>query len=123
MKSVADIQKLTFLPKMMNAGDRNSGSNVGLWKYSRHPNYFAEWMVWKGLIIAAIPSWLALYEAESFIIWVLLGAGLLFASWKMYTTLVYHTGAEPSEYYSVQKRPEYKAYQQTTNMFIPGPKR
>jgi len=39
----------------------------------------------------------------------------------MYTTLVYYTGAVPSEFYSVQKRPEYKHYQQTTNIFFPGP--
>jgi steroid 5-alpha reductase family enzyme len=51
----------------------------------------------------------------------LLGAGLLFASWKMYSTLVYHTGAVPSEHYSVLKRPEYKAYQEKTNRFFPGP--
>ncbi|MEH6912288.1 MAG: DUF1295 domain-containing protein [Oceanicoccus sp.] len=121
MESVADIQKLTFLQKMKKAGGRNRVCNVGLWKYSRHPNYFAEWMVWNGLVIAAIPSWIALYGVDSLVVWVLLGAGLLFASWKMYSTLVYHTGAVPSEYYSVQKRPEYKDYQQTTNMFFPGP--
>ncbi|MFT7129621.1 MAG: steroid 5-alpha reductase family enzyme [Gammaproteobacteria bacterium] len=121
MESVADIQKLTFLQRMKKAGERNRVCNVGLWKYSRHPNYFAEWMVWNGLVIAAIPSWLALYEAEAFVIWVLLGAGLLFASWKMYSTLVFHTGAVPSEHYSVQKRPEYRAYQETTNRFFPGP--
>jgi steroid 5-alpha reductase family enzyme len=38
----------------------------------------------------------------------------------MYTTLVYLTGAVPSEHYSAQKRPEYKQYQQTTRMFFPG---
>jgi len=123
MESVADIQKLTFLQKMKKAGERNRVCNVGLWKYSRHPNYFAEWMVWNGLVIAAIPSWLVLYDVESLVIWGLLGAGLLFASWKMYSTLVYHTGAVPSEHYSVQKRPEYKAYQETTNRFFPGPGR
>jgi steroid 5-alpha reductase family enzyme len=38
----------------------------------------------------------------------------------MYLALVYGTGAKPSEYYSVQKRPEYANYQQTTNIFFPG---
>ena len=121
MESIADMQKLNFLLTMKKAGERNRVCNVGLWRYSRHPNYFGEWMVWNGLIIAAIPSWLAFYEVESLGIWLLLGAGLLFASWKMYSTLVYDTGAEPSEYYSAQKRPEYKTYQHTTNMFFPGP--
>ena len=123
MESVADLQKLAFLKNMKKAGERNSVCTVGLWKYCRHPNYFAEWMVWNGLVIASIPSWLALREVESFPIWLLLGAGLVYASWKMYSTLVYHTGAVPAEHYSVQKRPDYKTYQQTTNMFFPGPRK
>ena len=53
----------------------------------------------------------------------MLGAGLLFDSWNMYSTLVFHTGAVPSEHYSVQKRPEYGAHQGTTNRFFPGPER
>jgi len=39
----------------------------------------------------------------------------------MYKTLVYTTGAIPSEYFSLQKRPDYKEYQKTTNRFFPGP--
>jgi steroid 5-alpha reductase family enzyme len=121
MESIADMQKISFLKKMKALGEKNKVCNVGLWKYTRHPNYFAEWMVWNGLIIASIPSWILLYNAESVTIWILLGLGLLFTSRMMYTTLVYHTGAIPSEYYSLQKRPEYKSYQQTTNIFFPGP--
>ena len=123
LESVADNQKLAFLKAMKKEGKRKQVCNIGLWKYSRHPNYFAEWMVWNGLIIASIPSWLALYENESLLIWLLLGCGLLFASRMMYTTLVYYTGAVPAEYYSVQKRPEYKRYQEVTNRFFPGPKK
>jgi len=121
MESIADRQKLSFLRKMKALGAKNKVCNVGLWKYSRHPNYFAEWMVWNGLIIASTPSWITLYKKESLFIWGLLGLGLLFVSKLMYTTLVYHTGAIPSEHYSVQKRPEYKSYQKTTNIFFPGP--
>ena len=36
----------------------------------------------------------------------------------MYTTLVHFTGAKPAEYYSVQKRPEYKKYQKNTSIFF-----
>ena len=123
MESIADMQKISYLIKMKVLGEKNKVCNVGLWKYTRHPNYFAEWMVWNGLIIASIPSWILLYNAESIAIWILLGLGLLFTSRMMYTTLVYHTGAIPSEYYSLKKRPEYKAYQDTTNIFFPGPKK
>ena len=121
MESMADAQKLKFLRTMKKSGERNTVCNIGLWKYSRHPNYFAEWMVWNALVIASIPSWLQLYPNMSVIIFVLLGVGLLMISRIMYVTLVTYTGAVPAEYYSVQKRPAYKDYQQTTNMFFPGP--
>ena len=123
MESIADMQKISFLKKMKASGEKNKVCNVGLWKYTRHPNYFAEWMVWNGLIIASIPSWILLYNTESMTIWIFLGLGLLFTSRMMYTTLVYHTGAIPSEYYSLKKRPEYKIYQETTNIFFPGSKK
>ncbi|WP_339340093.1 DUF1295 domain-containing protein [uncultured Oceanicoccus sp.] len=35
--------------------NRQVRENVVLWRYNRHPNYFAEWMVWNGLVIATIP--------------------------------------------------------------------
>jgi len=123
MESVADMQKLSFLKEMKKLGKKNQVCNVGLWKYSRHPNYFAEWMVWNGLIITSIPSWILIYNQESLIIWILLGLSLLWTSRLMYMTLVYHTGAVPSEYYSSQKRSAYKSYQQSTNIFFPGPKK
>jgi len=108
MESVADAQKLKFLRAMKKSGARNTVCNIGLWQYSRHPNYFAEWMVWNALVIASIPSWLQLYPNMSVIIFVLLGVGLLMTSRIMYVTLVTYTGAVPAEYYSVQKRPAYK---------------
>ena len=122
MESVADAQKLKFLRAMKKSGAHNTVCNIGLWQYSRHPNYFAEWMVWNALVIASIPSWLRLYPNMSVIIFVLLGVGLLMTSRIMYITLVTYTGAVPAEYYSVKKRPAYKNYQQTTNMFFPGQK-
>lgn len=99
---------------------KNRVCNVSLWLYSGHSNYFTELMFWNGLIITAVPSLIALYKIEVLLIWTLLLLGLFYASKVMYTTLVYLTGAVPSEHYSAQKRPEYKQYQQTTRMFFPG---
>ncbi|MFT6904142.1 MAG: steroid 5-alpha reductase family enzyme [Oleiphilaceae bacterium] len=113
-ESVADGQKLLFISK-----NKSGVCNIGLWKYSRHPNYFAEWLVWTGLVIAASPSWLALSSSEALLVWVCLGVGTLSASFMMYLTLVHLTGATPAEYYSVRKRKEYKDYQDKTNMFFP----
>jgi len=117
LESTADAQKLAFIAKNKNA--RSSVCNVGLWRFSRHPNYFAEWLVWTGLVVAAVPSWMALGHSEPGLVWVVLGIGAIGASAMMYTTLVYLTGAIPAEYYSVQKRPEYADYQRRTNRFFP----
>ena len=122
-ETVADYQKLKFLKKMKRQNKKNMVCDIGLWKYTRHPNYFAEWMVWNGLIIASIPSYISLFESEVFWLWALIGIALLYTSRIMYITLVYLTGAVPSEYYSGQKRPNYKKYQQSTNIFFPGPKK
>lgn len=123
MESVADLQKAGFLKAMKKVGKQRQVCNVGLWKYCRHPNYFAEWMVWNSLVIAAIPSWLSLKGLETDPVWYLLGIGLLMASGFMYASLVYITGAVPSEYYSAQKRPGYTDYQHQTNRFFPGPRK
>ena len=122
-ETVADYQKLKFLKEMKRQNKKNMVCDIGLWKYTRHPNYFAEWMVWNGLIIASIPSYISLFTSEALWLWIMIGVALLYTSRIMYVTLVYLTGAVPSEYYSVQKRPAYKAYQQSTNIFFPGPKK
>ena len=122
-ETVADYQKLKFLKEMKRQNKQNMVCDIGLWKYTRHPNYFAEWMVWNGLIIASIPSYISLFDSEIFWLWILLGVALLYTSRIMYITLVYLTGAVPSVYYSGQKRPNYKKYQQSTNIFFPGPKK
>lgn len=114
LETTADLQKLKFM--INKQGDV---CNVGLWRYSRHPNYFSEWLVWTGLVIAAVPSWMALQTIETTQVWVALGVGAAMASAMLYITLVYLTGAVPAEYYSAKKRPGYKAYQQQTNRFFP----
>lgn len=119
IESVADLQKLAFIAK----SPKNAVCNVGLWRYSRHPNYFGEWLVWCGLVIAAIPSWLAAYDSLGAVVWAIYGLGILSAPAVMYFTLVYATGAKPAEYFSIQKRPQYAEYQRTTNIFFPGPPR
>ncbi|MFT4676605.1 MAG: steroid 5-alpha reductase family enzyme [Patiriisocius sp.] len=123
MESVADLQKVRFLREMKRAERKLQVCDVGLWRYCRHPNYFAEWMVWNGLVIAALPSWFALQGQENTMLWLLLGVGLLYTSRAMYSTLVYGTGAIPSEHYSQDKRPDYRTYQQRTNCFFPGPRK
>jgi steroid 5-alpha reductase family enzyme len=114
LESTADLQKMKFM-----ANDSAAVCNAGLWRYSRHPNYFSEWLVWTGIVIAAVPSLMALYGTEPTYVLVALSAGTAGASLMMYITLIYLTGAIPAEYYSVRKRADYTRYQETTNMFFP----
>ncbi len=115
IESIADTQKLLFISK----NPKNSVCNIGLWRFSRHPNYFSEWLVWCGLSIAALPSLFRLLEEMSMLDGAVLILGLLGVCFTMYICLVHLTGAKPAEYYSVRKRKDYAAYQEKTSMFFP----
>ena len=117
LEHISDLQKQKFLINVKKNNLKNQVCNVGLWKYTRHPNYFSEWMIWNGLIIASFSS---LLVNNSMIVFLGTTTSLLYITILMYQTLVFLTGAIPSEYYSLIKRPDYKKYKQTTNMFFPN---
>jgi len=121
----ADTQKKAFVKDCLKNNIKNTVCDVGLWRYSRHPNYFGEWMVWNSLIITSIPSLLALWQTpeEALLVKVGMTMGLITTSTMMYQCLVNYTGAIPAEFYTVQKRPEYVKYQKMVNMFVPGPRK
>ena len=52
VEAVADAQKSAFRAQGANRG-RFIGD--GLWRYSRHPNYFGEILVWWGIFLCAVP--------------------------------------------------------------------
>ncbi|KAL6518117.1 hypothetical protein OROMI_033818 [Orobanche minor] len=63
VEATADQQKFHFKNSPENRG---KWCNVGLWKYSRHPNYFGEIFLWWGIFVAAIPvlenlEWLVIF--------------------------------------------------------------
>jgi len=121
LEHVSDMQKQQFLKKSFLEKKKKQVCNVGFWKYSRHPNYFSEWMVWNSMIISSLPSLVIAFSDDQQLVWIIICIGLFYISYIMYTTLVYYTGAVPSEFYTLQKRPNYKEYQEQTNMFFPGP--
>lgn len=52
IETAADAQKSSFKGK---EGNRERFITSGLWRYSRHPNYFGEMLVWWGLFVYAVP--------------------------------------------------------------------
>jgi steroid 5-alpha reductase family enzyme len=82
----------------------------GLWNYSRHPNYFFQFMIWISVLIFALPSpygWLA----------VLCPLSIGYLLFKV-------TGIPMTEEQAVRSKGElYKEYQRTTSAFVPLPKK
>lgn len=100
-ETVADQQLSSFIKNPKNKGEV---CKLGLWKFSRHPNYFFEWMIWLGLsIYAAQYHWLGILPA-------------IF----MYILLVHVTGVPFAEKFSLlSKGDKFREYQRTTNSFFP----
>jgi len=106
-ETVADAQLRRFKAYPANAG---RVCDVGLWRWSRHPNYFFEWLGWLAYpIIAFSPA----YPLS----WVSFAAPLL-----MYWILVHVTGIPPLEAQMLRSRGErYRVYQAETSAFFPLP--
>jgi steroid 5-alpha reductase family enzyme len=102
-EAIADLQLDKFKKDPANKGRTFRG---GLWKYSRHPNYFFEWLIWVGYAVFAIGSpwgWLGLIS-PALILYFLLGV----------------TGIAATEEQALRTRGnEYRNYQRTTSSFVP----
>jgi steroid 5-alpha reductase family enzyme len=102
----ADLQLARFRNNPANAG---KVCRDGFWNYSRHPNYFFEWLHWFAYVLLAIGSggfWLALIGPAA-----------------MYLFLMKLTGIPHVEREALAKRGEdYRKYQETTPILIPWPK-
>lgn len=101
-ESIGDWQLARFKMKAENVGrvlDR------GLWRYTRHPNYFGDFCVWWGIYLIAAAG----------------GAGWTIASPLLMSVLLLKvSGVTLLERTIVERRPEYAAYQARTNAFFPG---
>lgn len=103
-EAIADAQLVAFKARGENAG---KVMDRGLWRYSRHPNYFGELCVWWGLYAIACET--------AFGVWSLPGPLLL--TWLL--TRV--SGAPTTEPHLLRTRPDYDAYRRRTSAFIPTP--
>ncbi len=104
---VADQQLHAFRTDPANKG---KVCEVGLWRYSRHPNYFFEWLHWFSYPILAV--------GLSY------GAWLWLAPLVMLAFLYFISGIPYTEQQALRSRGDaYRRYQQTTSPFIPWRKR
>lgn len=104
-EAIADRQLARF---RADPGTRGQVCRRGLWYYSRHPNYFFEWIHWWAYVAL---GWGATYG------WLtLLGpAVMLFFLLKI-------TGIPPTEEQALASRGDaYREYQRTTSVFFPWP--
>jgi steroid 5-alpha reductase family enzyme len=100
-ESISDYQLYVF---RNNPNSQNKILNTGLWKYSRHPNYFGEITMWWGIYALALSvsyGWLTIVTPMAITI-----------------TLVFVTGVPWAER-AMEKIPGFAEYKRTTNMLIP----
>ena len=101
LEVVADRQLARF---KADRSKRGKVLDTGLWRYTRHPNYFGEAMLWWGFYLIAIGtgSW-----------WT------LFAPLLMTFLLLKVSGVTLLEADIQERRPDYRAYIARTNAFVP----
>lgn len=89
---------------------RGRTCRAGLWSWSRHPNYFFEFVIWCAFALHATPSpwgWTAWYAPA-----------------VMLLLLLFVTGIPPAEAQALRSRGEdYRAYQREVGAFVPRPPR
>jgi len=104
-ESLADLQLARF---RHNPDNRGRTCRNGLWRYSRHPNYFFEWLHWFAYVFLAI--------GNPWPVWLLSWLGPLL----MLVSLCWVTGIPFVEAQALRSRGEdYRAYQRVTSMFVP----
>lgn len=106
-EAVADRQMAAFRRQSSNRG---KVADTGLWAWSRHPNYFFEWLVWLAWPVMALDPG----DAAS---WLSLPAPIL-----MWWLLNHVSGVPLLEEQMLKSRPEaYRNYQSRVSRFLPLP--
>lgn len=104
VQTVADLQLARFKRDPQSQGQV---MDKGLWRYSRHPNYFGEALLWWGIYVSVLP----IPEAR----WTLVGPLLITV------LLLKVSGVSLLEKTIVDRRPKYADYIRRTSAFVPWP--
>jgi steroid 5-alpha reductase family enzyme len=103
-EAIGDAQLARFKRNPENAG---KVMNAGLWRYTRHPNYFGDFLVWWGVGIASLAAWSSVI-------------GLL-GPLVMSILLMRVSGVPMLEHSIDKRRPGYDEYRRSTSAFFPRP--
>lgn len=105
-ETIADYQLAEFVNDTKN---RNLTCQRGLWRYSRHPNYFFEWLqaVSFALFVSGLQDGLFAWVSPALLLFLLFNV----------------TGIKPSEEHSIKTRLDYADYVKRTSVFVPWPRR
>jgi len=110
-EALADWQLKCFRRNPANEG---RVCDQGLWRFSRHPNYFFEWVCWLAYPIAAV-------DIQGGFPW---GRLSISGPLVMYRLLVHVSGIPLLEQHMLARSgDEFRKYQSRTNAFFPGPPR
>jgi steroid 5-alpha reductase family enzyme len=102
-ESLADAQLAAF---KRNPANKGGVCDVGLWRYSRHPNYFFEWLIWVAYALFALAAPFG---------WIGIAMPLL-----MLHFLLNVTGVKATEEQALRSKGErYRIYQSRTSGFVP----
>ena len=106
LETVADAQLRRYRQRVPHGGV----CDTGVWGWSRHPNYFGEWLAWVAFALLALPTaWGALALAAP--------AGMLYLLLRV-------TGVPLTEAHLLATRGDaYRAYQARVSRFVPRPPR
>lgn len=106
-EAVGDWQLSRFLAAPTNRG---KVMDRGLWRYTRHPNYFGDTVVWVGFALVSVASgaWWGIYGA------IIMGVLIVRVSGVALTDEAMSSGST---------REGYEEYVRRTNAFVPGPRR
>ncbi len=110
LQLVSDAQMAAFRAKPENKG---RCVNTGLWKYSRHPNYFGECLMWLGIYLIAFPYLFALSPATA--LYLAVGTVAMFALFLGISI--------PMMEKRQRTKIGYEQYRKETSIFILAPKR
>lgn len=102
-EALADRQLRSF---RANPANKGKTCRIGLWRYSRHPNYFFEWLHWLAYVFFSVGSGL---------LWLSLLSPLIMLALVLKVSGVPHTEAQALR----SRGDDYKEYQRTTNVFFP----